>query len=572
MANMDSTAGVSGGQTGTDASMPFQHELQGLQTIGALTAQGTWESAQEDGQNLWNAITHPIDTFNAIVQSQVSPFQNYLPDLEIISDPNHTPTEEEVRRVLQDIRGMQEAGNPFMRVVNAATDMLTTDAQRAQVAWNNAGVIMNAVKDPSISSEELLKAETEYKANIGPLVIDVGLTAGSFSGAGLAAKAGKVLGVEAGEAVVAVAGDAVEVTNATVAETRTVALVTKGAETAVATEGTETASATIAAGDAAGADGAAATARGAGELPPAERPIVKDGAAPAIDAPVVPIKYTPEQMSELWESQVAENGAKPMQMVKGYYEARVTQVDAATNPNGILISSTESPMTLQKPITIKYPDGSSVELKAGTTLPNGVQFSPKAIEIDAATETSSINGARLNISTADGTISLSDGTVLRSGGEISDPFSVNKGQVVKPDSYVIARDSVDPATGNPRIDTYYNKDLSRWQEVPGKPGTFSPAPNRMGGTPTEMVRVPAGYEGQFEVSYGGSAPIKEGDWIVKSGNGYYRVSEADAAETYLPVDEATSAAMKKSLTKMRANGANVRVAAQGAEDYSGPMS
>ncbi|MGH7194137.1 MAG: hypothetical protein ACREJM_11505, partial [Candidatus Saccharimonadales bacterium] len=273
-------------------------------------------------------------------------------------------------------------------------------------------------------------------------------------------------------------------------------------------------------------------------------------------------KYSPEQMQALWDGAVRANGGASMQMVKGYYEARVSQVN---NPSGLLLSSTEHPMQLQNDVTVNYPDGSKTTLKAGTELPNGVQFAPG--EINRTGENSSITGAGLKVDTGTGSVKLADGTVLKTGGTIDGKFNVESGQTVAAGQYVVSRDSVDPKTGENRIDTYTNKDLSRWEPIEGKPGLYHPSADRMGGTPTEMVQVPKGYDGKFEVSYGGSAPVTGGDWIVKSGNGYYRVSEADAAETYLPHDAKTQGAMDASVAAMRANGADVKVAAKTAEEY-----
>ena len=274
--------------------------------------------------------------------------------------------------------------------------------------------------------------------------------------------------------------------------------------------------------------------------------------------------YSMAEIDELWDRQVRENGGKPMTQVKGYYEAPLSEV---TNKDGALLSTTESPMILDQDITGTYEDGTTLTIKAGTKLPNGVRFLPTGIVHNEKSGHSNIEKARIEVATANGTITLIDGTVLKNGLSIDKPFEVSKGSLASQRMYIIERDSVDIDTGKWRMDSYKNSDLSRWVPVPGKQGVYSPSPDRMGGTPTEMIQVPKGYQGEFAIDYGGNAPLVEGDWIVKTKDGYYRVSEVDALEIYRANDDATKRATTKSLEKFRERGLEVVTAAPTREEF-----
>jgi len=276
---------------------------------------------------------------------------------------------------------------------------------------------------------------------------------------------------------------------------------------------------------------------------------LRDGAA-AKPAPEAEQPHRSTQyMTEMWNEAVAANGGKPLSVVKGYYEAGVRKVDSAEHPNGLLLSSTESPMKLKSDVTVRYPDGSSETLKAGTELPNGYQIAPKnplsEAEMAGKQQSHDMQGATL-IKTGP------KGEVIKAG-EINESFSFEKGQFAKPDSYVVSRPSVDLETGKARIDTYTNKDTSRWVPVEGQPGVFSP--KLEGAQPAGVIKVPEGKGGTFDVSYGGTAPFQPGDLIVQeektldSGEkvpAYRRISQGDGLETYLPADAASRKALDES--------------------------
>ena len=253
-------------------------------------------------------------------------------------------------------------------------------------------------------------------------------------------------------------------------------------------------------------------------------------------------------MLEMWNKAVADNQGQPLSVVKGYYEAGVREVHKAAHPNGLILSSTESPIKLQSDVTVKYPDGTSNTFKAGTELPNGMQISPTEVSINGEIRT--ISGGQLITTVA-------DGSVLKSG-EITGTVVIEKGQVAAPGQFIVSRPSIDLETGAPRIDTYTNKDLSRWDPVEGKPGVFSP--EIAGAQPIEVIKVPANYQGTFDVSYGGTAPFKPGDLIVREDKTmpdgtkvpvFRRISQADSLETYRPADQASQKAFDDSAKMLR---------------------
>ena len=270
--------------------------------------------------------------------------------------------------------------------------------------------------------------------------------------------------------------------------------------------------------------------------------------APAKELSVVDV-------SKIWES-------NPKSMVqKGYFEVAAEKVDAAKHPQGKLFSSTEHPMTLQNDVTVpgqKGADGKPLVLKAGSELPNGVQFSPQELTVTGKTADGqpirSLSGVKLI--TPETGIKLADGSVLKSAQ--LDKVTVANGQEVKPNTSIITRQSVDLETGKPRIDTYSNspeKFAKLWKEVPGKPGVY--APNLDGATPMEVVQVPSGTTFKFKASYDPNGPwvdAKPGDLIKRDVaadgtlKGFYRVSAQDALETHIASNAATAARLD-SLTR-----------------------
>ena len=263
----------------------------------------------------------------------------------------------------------------------------------------------------------------------------------------------------------------------------------------------------------------------------------------------VPLLHRPTAwMLEMWNKTVAANLGKPLSVIKGYYEAGVLQVDALAHPQGLIISSTESTMTLKSDVTVRNADGSLETLKAGTKLPNGMQISPAEMVVDGETRT--ITGGKL-ITTSP------DGTVLKTA-DITGSVVVDKGQAAAPGQFVVSRPSIDLETGAPRIDTYTNKDISRWVPVEGKPGMFSPKIE--GAAPIEVIKVPENYQGTFDVSYGGTAPFKPGDLIVREYKvlpdgtkvpAFRRISSADGLETYLPTDAASQKAFDDTVNSLK---------------------
>ena len=290
--------------------------------------------------------------------------------------------------------------------------------------------------------------------------------------------------------------------------------------------------------------------------------------------------YSDQQIEKLWDQAVAANGGKPLAMAKGYYEVRPERVD---NPNGILASSTDSSMKLKTAMSVKTTDGKTVTLPAGTELPAGVELSPKSAITENEDKTRSVTGADLKVMSSDHKISvkLADGSEVEIGNQtIAGTVTVADGAKVPADAYTIARDSVDPKTGEKRVDAYYNKNeqdfRKRWQEVPGKPGVYSPAPSQMGDA-RELVQVPQGYDGKMIPNYGGyrdkPVDVKGGDFVLiqRDADGkvkeMYRVEEGSAVETYAGIDAAGKKALADSATKMHDLGGNVIPAAATADEF-----
>ena len=91
-------------------------------------------------------------------------------------------------------------------------------------------------------------------------------------------------------------------------------------------------------------------------------------------------------------------------------------------------------MMLKKDAILLYSDGSGVELKAGTTLPNGVQLSPKEI-----TSTGEINKVlNATVIAPDDGVKLSDGTVIKSGGTLVGEAMVAKGNWLSQENMLLA--------------------------------------------------------------------------------------------------------------------------------------
>ncbi|MBX9569313.1 MAG: hypothetical protein K2X77_10490 [Candidatus Obscuribacterales bacterium] len=242
---------------------------------------------------------------------------------------------------------------------------------------------------------------------------------------------------------------------------------------------------------------------------------------------------------------------------KGYFEVKREIVNPEQFPKGKVYSTTEAQMILQKDVTVPGQfgaDGKPLVLKAGTVLPNGVQFAPQEIVPQGKT----VDGdpirvlSKPQIITPEKGVKLADGTVLKSG-NVSE-ITVASGQEAKPGSVMIVRDSVDYKTGAARIDTYHEnpeKFAKMWKEVPGKPGVYSPNMEHFK-TPMEVVQVPDGVVFRFKPSYDPDGPwvyAKPGDLIKQSFSaegkfqGFYRISAQDALETHIPKNAQTAARM-----------------------------
>lgn len=268
------------------------------------------------------------------------------------------------------------------------------------------------------------------------------------------------------------------------------------------------------------------------------------------------------EMLDIWGAGVKANGGKPLSVIKGYYEAGVRQVSSIEHPNGLIISSTESPIRLKQNIQVTYSTGLKESIKAGELLPNGVQISPGEMIIEG--ESRLIGSAKLIKTNPDGSVVAI--------GEIAGKFAVDRGQLARPGEYVVSRPSVDLETGKPRIDTYTNRDLSRWVPVEGKQGIYSP--QLVNVKSTEVIMVPAGKQGTFDVSYGGTAPFRPGDLIVREDKAdgtpaFRRISQADALETYRALDAKTATMLDMSaLSLQREYGkVTIRRAAETAKEF-----
>jgi hypothetical protein len=280
--------------------------------------------------------------------------------------------------------------------------------------------------------------------------------------------------------------------------------------------------------------------------------------------------YSMDDIREIVRQQLAANGGDPMQMVKGYYEARVTEVQP---PNQVIMPTTEHETRLTQDVTVQYADGRSVTLRAGELLPNGLQFVSSSVQDQDGTRT--LDGAMLRVDTADGTIRLADGRVIETGGTIAGSFDIQGGHHVNErNRFIVARDSIDPSTGQYRLDTYTNNDMSRWNEVPGRPGVYSPTPARMGGIPTNMIQLPYNMERGTMLLGDGRFSGQGGDWVVlnRNANGLlepgYIVSRVDNLQTYIPHDERTRIASEASLTDLRMRGIEVATASPTREEFN----
>lgn len=242
---------------------------------------------------------------------------------------------------------------------------------------------------------------------------------------------------------------------------------------------------------------------------------------------------------------------------KGHFEVRSEVVKPEQFPKGKVYSTTEAQMILQKDVTVPGQfgaDGKPLVLKAGTVLPNGVQFAPQEIVPQGKT----VDGdpvrhlSNTRIITPENGVKLADGTVLKSANVKE--ITVASGQEAKPGSVMIIRDSVDYKTGGHRIDTYHEKPekfAKMWKEVPGKPGVYSPNLEHFK-TPMEVVQVPEGQVFRFKASYDPDGPwvyAKPGDLIKQDFaadgkfQGFYRISAQDALETHIPKNTQTAARM-----------------------------
>ena len=264
-----------------------------------------------------------------------------------------------------------------------------------------------------------------------------------------------------------------------------------------------------------------------------------------------PVTLDKVDIQKIWDG-------NPKSLVsKGYFEIKPEVVKPEQFPKGKVYSTSEAQMILQKDVTVAGQfgaDGKPLVLKAGTVLPNGVQFAPQEIVPQGKTVDGDpirqMSNARLI--TPERGVKLADGTVLKSG-NVSE-ITVANGQEAKPGSVMIIRDSVDYKTGGPRIDTYHEKPekfAKMWKEVPGKPGVYSPNMEHFK-TPMEVMQVPDGVVFRFKASYDPDGPwiyAKPGDLIKQDFaadgkmQGFYRISAQDALETHIPKNAQTAARM-----------------------------
>jgi hypothetical protein len=258
---------------------------------------------------------------------------------------------------------------------------------------------------------------------------------------------------------------------------------------------------------------------------------------PRAAKPVPPTQeLTQAQVNQLWDKQAASDGVYNFQ--KGYYEANLAKVDPATNPNGIIFSSSEKAIKVAQDVTL--PDGQV--LKAGTELPNGVQLSPGQVEV-GADGSRTLTGVKLT-TPPDG-VRMPDGTTLKSTDLPS--MKIDGGADAKPNDYIIQRASTDDA-GNPRIDTYAQSEATmakKWVPVAGKPGVYSP--NIGNAAPVEMVKIPDDMRVKFMASYGEEVSNKGPAYLVKSGDGQYIITERDLRETYVGSDGNSALRMQQIL-------------------------
>lgn len=265
--------------------------------------------------------------------------------------------------------------------------------------------------------------------------------------------------------------------------------------------------------------------RNARQVVPQERP------------PIRHTELTPQQVDDLWRQQANGDGVFAFQ--KGFYEARIKQVDAKEHPNGLIFSTSEKSIKLQS--DVRLPDGKV--LKAGTELPNGVQMSPGEIHVQAD-GTRVLKNVRLLITPEDG-VRMPDGSILR-GGRLEN-VHINEGADAQPGQWIVQRNSTDDG-GNARLDTYALTEANkakRWVPVEGKSGVY--APNIGNAGPVEMVRIPDGMHVRFMASYGEDAANSGPAWLVRDGNGYYIVTERDLRETYIGASGASELRMRKIL-------------------------
>ena len=286
-------------------------------------------------------------------------------------------------------------------------------------------------------------------------------------------------------------------------------------------------------------------------------------------------EMTAEEVSKVWD-------ANPKGFVqKGYFEVAGKQVDGAKHPNGILLSSSEHPMVLQKDLPIPGQtdvNGKPLVIKAGTVLPNGVQLSAAELTPNGKTadDVPIRDLAKISLMTPAEGVKLPDGSTLMPAQV--DNISVANGQEATDKSWVIQRKSIDLETGKDRVDTYVNSESKfgkNWKEVPGKPGTF--APNLDSATMLEVVQVPKGSTLKFKASYAPDGPFviaKEGDLLKQEisedgKRGYYRISAQDALETHIATNAATEQRLAALADEIRAKtGAEVPRAALDAKEFA----
>lgn len=257
------------------------------------------------------------------------------------------------------------------------------------------------------------------------------------------------------------------------------------------------------------------------------------------------------EMQKIWES-----NDKSL-VSKGSFEVRTEVVNPEKYPKGIMHSTSEAPLVAQKDITVPGQfgaDGKPLVLKAGTVLPNGVQFAPQEIVPQGKTTDGApvrqLTNTRLI--TPENGVKLPDGSILKSA--TLNEVTIVSGQHAAPGSYLIYRDSVDFKTGEYRLDTYNTKAAKfaqNWSEVPGKPGVYTPNMENFK-EPMQVVQVPDGVQFRFKASYDPEGPwvyAKPGDLLKQDFaadgtlKGFYRISAQDALETHIPKNKQTALKM-----------------------------